>query len=188
MVSGATVAVMMAVLATGPASANDRDLRATTVSAYSCTTKDGGIRDNALGIYTGDITNPNIGADAEIVLRCPLPLNNIDLGGTSNDNDISDFTVFYQDEDGLGNRVAITVDLNEVRLVSGRMVSAVKCSWNSNVNASGSTSYSASNLRCPVDLVATGFYHFTVRMAIEAPAPNSGLNTIDAAFAGIRFP
>ena len=33
-------------------------------------------------------------------LHCPLPINNVDLGTSSNDNDMSSFTVFYNDVDG----------------------------------------------------------------------------------------
>ena len=33
--------------------------------------------------------------------HCPLPLNNIDLGGTTNDNDMSALTLVYMDGDEL---------------------------------------------------------------------------------------
>ena len=107
--AGLAVAFSAALAGFAPAArANDRDPRATPVPAAACAEifhapgitpwKSGGW----FGLYTGG---------AYVHLRCALPLNNVDLGGTTDDNDISKFRVHYRDGDGLGTTARVEVDL-----------------------------------------------------------------------------
>jgi hypothetical protein len=169
-------------LAPGQLHANDRDLRAITVPAAICV---GGNPDNfdpGMGITVGNWLPP--ATATEMRIRCALPLNNVDLGGTSNDNDMTSFTVFYADSDGFGTRTGVLVTLFEVRLSNGRMAGADKCGWDSNHDGTGSTGFTSDNVLCAVDLAATAFYHFSVYIYVNG-APQ---NAPDAAFSGIRFP
>jgi hypothetical protein len=86
-----------AMLAPAPtALANDRDLRGTTVPAAACVEL----------VSIGLPTNPwrsmfhVEGSGAFLAVRCPLLVNNVELSGTSSDNDMSKFRVHYRDSDG----------------------------------------------------------------------------------------
>ena len=82
-----------------PAHANDRDLRATTVPAAGCI-------EVARSTYNNPWTSGDYFSVSSInqflKLRCPLPLNQVDLSGTTNDNDISKIRVHYLDSMALG--------------------------------------------------------------------------------------
>jgi len=177
----ATLAIVLASTLSEQAMANDRDLRATAVPPALWTGETEGHFDNAFGLVVGNIAPP--GDDRFLSVRCALPLNNIDLGGTTNDNDMSSFTVFYRDADGRDLRVKLFVTLFEVRLSGGEMTATRKCSWNSS-EGTGVTTFTSANVPCVVDLAATAFYHFAVDMQFDG-TPN---NFIEAAFSGIRFP
>src|SRR5262245_54365151 len=92
-----TTALTAALLALAPvAHANDRDLRGTPVPATAC-----------IVTFGDDVPQPEREGwfsveNQQVNLRCPLPVNNIELSSTSNDNDISKFRVHYRDGDGFG--------------------------------------------------------------------------------------
>jgi hypothetical protein len=131
------------------AMANDRDLRATTVPAALCVEGNAGnangaawIHDREIGVFGVSTNQPPLNfADAHV--HCALPLNNIDLGGNTNDNDITSFTVFYHDRDGAAPNSFVEIVLFQNKLASGMMQDTVVCSWNSNTGGTGSTGYAS---------------------------------------------
>jgi hypothetical protein len=168
--------------------ANDRDLRATTVPAAICVA--GGGTSGAIGgtwVNRCEYVVPGrFDGQSELVdhhLHCALSLNNVDLGGTTNDNDISSFTVFYRDSDGLGTGTSIEVDLHQTTLVAGNIQSVPVCSWRSNTSGNGSAGYTSSSAPCVHDMKATAFYHFEVRFLSSTVTQD-----VVASFVGIRFP
>jgi hypothetical protein len=82
-----------------PARANDRDLLGTTVPPPACL-----VAEN----YGVPYPAPNggyfavYGPERYIRLTCPLPINNVDLSGKTDDNDMSKARVYYRDGDGYG--------------------------------------------------------------------------------------
>ena len=170
-----------------PVLANDRDLRATTVPAALCVK--GGSNDvvwvwlNEREYAIRGTSSPAQG-DADLRLHCALPLNSIDLGGTTNDNDVSSFTVFYRDGDGMVTNTFVAVTLYRTMLTAGTMQTTAVCSWNSNTSGNSSTGYTSAMVPCVHDVAPTGLYHFKVQMfptVVSSPA-------IEASFVGIRVP
>jgi hypothetical protein len=191
MMNGAAVALVTALLAPDPAEANDRDLRATVINPFSCTVPYGH-EDQDRFMWVGWPHPYGLGFLADVAglgmsLICPLPLNNVDLGGTTNDNDITSFTVYYSDFDGRAGGAWMGVLLREVTLVNGQLVSRVVCDWDSNRHGALASGPVSSNFPCAVDLVATAFYHFDVAL-INSSIVSSTPNTVAISFAGIRFP
>jgi hypothetical protein len=177
--------VLLAISLPGNAQANDRDLRATVVHAYSC------VEMSLDGTWSLD-ASPRPGGSYQIsgsvfnvaVLYCPLPLNNVDLGGTTNDNDMTEFTVLYKDPDGLGDNHFVQVDLYRAVLEpGGGLAQYVVCSWTSRSNGSASTGWVRARVPCALDLSAVDTYHFSV--AFHA---GGIVNTDTLGFGGIRFP
>jgi hypothetical protein len=171
------------------AKANDRDVRATVINPHSC----------SIDLSTPDLTDP-VQADGFVgtsypeagqtsrvsVVLCPLPLNNIDLGGTTNDNDMSSFSVLYRDFDGLGERAGLAVAFHRNTVnAQGDLVSLFVCMWQSNINGSttASSSWKRATVPCAVDLSPVDTYHFTVTMQASTDTL-----AFAAAFGGIRFP
>lgn len=159
--------------------ANDRDPRATPVPASACAEifhtpgiipwSSGGW----FGLYAGG---------TYVHLRCPLPLNNVDLGGTTDDNDISKFRVHYRDGDGLGTTARVEVDLKRsVVNVGGLPGSTVVCAWKSSVDGTGVTTATKATKACPLDLATEAFYFFEVRLETSD-------GTYPVEFLGITFP
>jgi hypothetical protein len=124
-------------------------------------------------------------ADIGMTLTCPLPVNNVDLGTTSNDNDISSFTVFYNDVDGRAGGAWISATLVEVTVVNGQIVAKNLCQWDSNRHGALASGPVSSNFPCAVDLSATAFYHFSVGLINNLVLPGS---PVAISFIGIRFP
>jgi hypothetical protein len=172
----------------GWAMANDRDLKATTVPAALCVEgRSNGAPLGGLWLNEREYGLPGrLDSDFENAdqrLHCALPVNNIDLGGTTNDNDISSFTVFYRDGDGVAPNTFVEVTLYQTMLASGTMQTRAVCSWNSNTSGTSSTGYVGASVPCVHDVAATALYHFGVRMFTTTVT-----NDIVAAFVGIRFP
>ena len=169
--------------------ANDRDLRATTIPAALCV--EGGSDGAQLGgLWLNEreyaLRGRSVGGQdiADQRLHCALPLNSIDLGGTTNDNDISSFTVFYRDGDGTTTNTFVAVTLYRTMLTAGTVQTTAVCSWNSNTSGNSSTGYTSAMVPCVHDVTPTGLYHFKVQMfttVVSSPA-------IEASFVGIRFP
>lgn len=119
-----------------------------------------------------------VGAGAYVTLHCPLPLNNVDLSGTTSDDDLSKIRVHYRDGDGVG-----TDGLSEVRLVRTVIGGATTqvCRWSSNADGTGSGSATRSTKACAHDLGDGAFYHLdaSLRSGTSGPALD---------FAGVDFP
>lgn len=164
-----------------PAQANDRDLRATMVSGASCS-------EAARATYNNPWTSGDYFAVASanqfLKLRCPLPLNQIDLSGTTNDNDISKIRVFYADSDGFGTDASVTVELVKIAMPTsaGWPETTVVCSWSSDTDGTGAVTTAKATKACVHDLAAEAFYHFTVTLRTGAKGGNA------ASFVGISFP
>ena len=92
-----------------PIHANDRDLRGTPVPSAACAVGDNNLATppfafgGALASGGGalGLSSKTTGAQF-LTLFCPLPVNNVDLSGTTNDNDITKIRVHYKDSDGFG--------------------------------------------------------------------------------------
>jgi hypothetical protein len=163
-----------------PAHANDRDLRGTVVPASACTATSAGAPADRFfdrGAYVVD------GSSELLVLICPLPVNNVDLSGTANDNDISKFRVYYLDSDGSANSAGLSLFLNQAVLAvdqpSGHRTTDV-CRWFSNPNGGGIRTATRSTFPCAHDVSSAGFYFFQVFLS-------AGPGTT-ATFLGIDFP
>jgi hypothetical protein len=174
-----TFSAALAGFAPAAARANDRDPRATPVPASACvevfhpTNITLWSSSGWFGLYTGG---------AYATLRCPLPLNNVDLGGTTDDNDISKFRVHYRDGDGFGTTARVEVDLKRAAVNAGGLPEGtVVCSWKSNVDGAGATTAAKATKACPHDLAAEAFYFFEVRL-------ETGDGTYPVEFLGITFP
>jgi hypothetical protein len=137
---------------------------------------------HGLGLYA----DPE-GRIIRISMYCPLPINNVDLGTSSNDNDMSSFTVSYYDIDGTSQNLVMQVELMEVTIVNGQNVNKSLCGWTSNdppgVLASG---FASSTLPCVVDLKAAAFYRFDVHFINDRLA--LPVSQVALSFIGIRFP
>ena len=164
-----------------PALANDRDLRATMVSGASC-------GEAARSTYNNPWTSGDYfsvsSANQYLRLRCPLPLNEIDLSGTTNDNDISKIRVFYGDSDGFGTDATVTVGLVKIAMPAspGWPQTTVVCSWSSDTDGTGAVTAAKATMACVHDLAAEAFYHFNVSLHTGANGGNA------ATFVGISFP
>jgi hypothetical protein len=184
------------------ASANDRDLLATTVPAASCAVyirpADSGIGDSILtwsgnavvlgGIAPGDADLST--TNNAISLRCPLPINAIDLGGTTNDNDMTSFQVVYRDSDGPGAGTFVEVALVQTLLpaatgTGATLPSTTLCAWSSNTTGNSESGWTRATKACVHDLSGIAFYHFEVRLYTDQRAV---ADVYYAGFAGIRFP
>ena len=173
--------------------ANDRDLKATTIPASSCVDY---ARDNnsvnvpSPGYWGGSAVTwfgqrPDLPMPETLFLSRPLPVNAIDLGGNTNDNDMSSFQIVYLDNDGFGGGVRVEATLVRTELpTAGALQTTPVCYWDSNVNGSGATGWTRASAPCVHDLSGTAFYHFNVYLF----AARSALANFSAGFAGIRFP
>jgi hypothetical protein len=169
----------------GQTMANDRDLKATHIPAASCVPLgmgEGQWIDDGLGGGWGIYGYPN----RFMELRCALPLNNVDLGGTTNDNDISSFTVLYRDGDGRGGGSNVYVTLKEVVLTNGLFQVNDRCTWFSSTNGGTSAGGQSSSFPCAVDLSATAMYYFDVSM--QNGIQYADEDAVATLFVGIRFP
>lgn len=155
------------------AMATDRDLRATTVPATSCTPLDSTQADmvllsNAAWVFRGTNTGT-------VTFYCPLSRNAITLSDATDDNDISAYRVYYRDSDGAGSAARVTT-----RLIYRRAdgLYAAGNTWNSNSqSATGNTTRIVANAH---DMNADALYSFLVTL--------QRTNTQQApAFSGVDF-
>ncbi len=174
LITGATVSALFFVPTI--ASANDRDLRATTIPASACRpssdTDDAKVRLTAAGyLFNGNSTGT-------VTFHCPLPINANTVSDATNDNDITTYRVYYRDSDGNQNSAQITVQLGYVGADGGAL--AVAPAWSSNlININGNTAQVAD---IPDhDVGSNRFYGFVVTMRRNSPN-----NT--TVFTGIDFP
>src|SRR5262245_48645634 len=111
--------------------ANDRDLRGTPVPAAACIVNDGKAfqQPGLQGWFS-------VANNVQLTLRCALPVNNVELSSTSNDNDISKFRVHYRDSNGFDSGTAANVQLVETIVTASILgaQSTIVCTWNSNTD------------------------------------------------------
>lgn len=175
------VGLLPALAGLAPAQANDRDLRATMVSGAGCI-------EAARSTYNNPWTSGDYftvsSTNQFLKLRCPLPLNQFDLSGTTNDNDISKIRVFYADTDGFGTDASVAVELVRISMPigAGWPETTVVCAWSSNTDGTGGVAAAKATKACVHDLAAEAFYHFTVTLRTGANGGNA------ATFVGISFP
>jgi hypothetical protein len=163
-------AMMLAGLAAS-AQANDRGVRGVMIPAAACNL--------VVGSATlTDIPNWTVRGGASATITCPLPINNVNLGGTDGDNDITKFRVLYRDTDGSGSQAALTVTLFKSKVSNGTLTTTQVCRA---TLATTSTAFTATTVTCAHDVAGGGtFYSFGVLM--------TGLGTREADFTGIDFP
>ena len=167
-VFAALVGASMALAAT--AHGNDRSLRGVMVTPASCQPYVNADRAHFFGnAWTVDEV-------ASTTLSCPLSLNNIELGGSSSDNDITKFRVHYQ-MPNLYNEMYVNLIKSEV--VNGKFVSSVVCGGGVPLTTYFPAEFTFS---CVHDVAANGvFYNFGIVLKSTYPgrAPS---------FFGIDFP
>ena len=169
----ALAAAMTLVPAVGHA--NDRDLRGTAIPAAACVEHNrsagfGGVSWSPDGFYVVQ------GTGQGLALHCALPVNAIDLSGTTNDNDISRFRVHYKDPDGLGPANDIQVRFIKTSPASDGLKTYV-CEWSANTAGTGSANVASATRTCAHDVANGSFYHFDIYMTGN-----------DTRFYGIDFP
>jgi hypothetical protein len=113
------------------------------------------------------------------VLDCPLPINDIDLGGITNDNDMSKYRVHYIDPDGTGSAAKVTVYLHRTKVTNGTVTVTGFCPFQSSPNTALATT---TIVPCVQDLAAGTFYSFQVILQV------SGSSVLGGSFVGIDFP
>lgn len=165
----------------GAAHGNDRGLRGTMIVPSGCQIYPVDIPNcnsplNQRGKFTG---NGWIGGICSLVLTCPLPINNIDLGGTSSDNDISKFRVHYKNSNVTGQ---VIVHLIRSQVVSTGFTSSAVCGGALPRTGNIPT---RTTVQCPHDVAGDGtFYHFEVILQ----SPISIILGDSLMFLGIDFP
>jgi hypothetical protein len=171
--------VMAALLVGGvsyssPGQANDRSLRALMIPPSSCQVDENEPFEDdpfktpfSVGRFTPGV----------YTLLCPLPVNNIEMSGTSDDNDISSFRVNYDDQDGLGSGGEVSVILNRT-VISGGVIRFIPvCRWSSNTD--GEPGAMSDVVPCQHDVRSRNFYAFDVVL---------DRTTAEVSFFGIDFP
>jgi hypothetical protein len=162
-----------------PARANDRDLQGTPIPASACVEfrRSPALTEEAWKAGYFEVT----GDAKDLELHCPWPVNNVDLSGTTNDNDISKVRVHYRDSDGFGAGAAVTVGIGRpVVDASGNTRGQAVCFWQSNAYGTGATTSTKASRVCAHDLAAGGFYSADVLLQSRAGQT--------AQFLGIDFP
>lgn len=155
------------------ARANDQDLKATTVPATSCQPATHAqaaevVLSNAAWVFSGTNTGT-------VTFYCPLPLNTFTKSDALDDNDISQYRVYYRDTDGMGIVSEVTVQLmyrseTGLTLVGSEFTS----------NDSNETDNTVRPHAVIHDVNPEALYSFAVRLSRIGTAHNP-------AFAGIDF-
>ena len=182
------VVLVLAGLILSPARANDRDLRAITIPASAChVSRDYPYASDPLPHGDGFIAQSSATDLTIVSLRCPLPINNIDLSGATDDNDVSKIRVHYRDSDGFGYNASVNVGFYRTRSVatSDGFTTDVVCRWQSDVNGTGASTGAMTSAACPHDISSGAFYYFRVGLVLTK-SPSSGLYSVS--FVGIDFP
>ena len=100
--AAAAAALVLAATASATAEANDRSVRAVMIPPMACQPSRNSGAELALTSWIA-----RAGASADLV--CPVPFNNIELGTTSSDNDMTSFRIHYSDSDGTGDASTVSV-------------------------------------------------------------------------------
>jgi hypothetical protein len=180
LLAGLLPAALAAGLAPAPARANDRDLRGTTVPPPACH-----VTDN----YGVPYPAPNGGYFAVygparyIRLSCPLPINNVDLSGKTDDNDMSKLRVYYRDGDGYSTEATLTLSLSRQYVADGRIRYEGVCVWNSDRDGAPTSAATTDEIPCVHDLGGEGVYWFDLRLETGTAPGQAGVE-----FMGFDFP
>lgn len=152
------------------AHANDRGLRGIMVTPASCQPYVDADRAHFFGnAWTVD-------AVASTTLSCPLSLNNIELGGSSSDNDITKFRIHYH-LPFIYNEMYVNLIKSEV--INGKFVSSAVCGGRVPLTTYNPAEYIFS---CIHDVAANGvFYNFGIILKSTYPGQTP-------LFFGIDFP
>ena len=151
-------------LAPATAWTNDRDLRGTPVPAAACveyrrTSPIGDPWKAGWFSLTGD--------GLYLQLRCPFPVNNIDLSDRTDDNDLSKLRVHYRVSDAFGGGAGVQVVLGRTFVnASGNMQVQAVCFWASNAHGTGAVTAAKSSRVCVHDMAADSFYHIDVFLGV----------------------
>jgi hypothetical protein len=175
----AGLALVAAVLASAAARANDRDLQGTPIPAAACVEFR---RSPALTEEAWRAGYFEVSGDAkDLELHCPWPVNNVDLSGATDDNDLSKMRVHYRDSDGFGAGAAVEVILARTIIdAGGRIRTEAVCFWQSNAYGTGATTAAKATRACVHDLVAGAFY--TLDVLLQSRTGQT------AQFLGVDFP
>lgn len=182
------VGLLLSVTLVSQTQANDRSIRGLMIPASSCQTyvqASGGSNcvispEERAGRFTGNAwtaypAEPGI---CQFVFVCPLPINNIELGGTSTDNDISKFRVHFR-KPTLSNSVIARLIKSQVS--GANFVSSSVCGG---LLMAATTAPTTTTVSCPHDVAGAGtFYHFEV-ILVQDPSSLSQVSQ----FYGIDFP
>ncbi|MGH7006721.1 MAG: hypothetical protein ACREIP_22465, partial [Alphaproteobacteria bacterium] len=112
--------------------------------------------------------------------RCPLPVNNVELSGTTNDNEMTKFRVHYLDSDGAGADARLRVRLVRASPTIPNWDEGRVCEWSSNTAALDGRVV----VDCPHDFESNTFYFFDLTLTVSASAPSHTF----VRFWGIDFP
>ena len=167
--SAAAAALVLAATASATANANDRSVQAVMIPPMACQPIRNAGAELALTSWIA-----RAGASAELV--CPVPFNNIELGTTASDNDLTSFRIHYSDSDGAGAASKVSVSL--YRFDNSSFSVRFLCSANLAPQTTGLT---ATTVPCVQDVAPRSTFHaFLVQLA----SPVNGIVT----FRGIDFP
>lgn len=169
----ACAAIATSFVVSSVASANDRDVEATTIPASACRPRND-VEDAAVGLSNGAYVF-NGSATGTVILYCPLPINRHTISDMTNDNDISTYRVYYRDTDGMGTGAEIETRLH-YRDSNG--LHAVGTTWSSNESNMTDNTIRYVNLNHNVGF--DRLYFFTVIMRRTNTEQ-------DPAFSGIDF-
>ena len=151
---------------------NDRGVRGIMVAPASCQPYAGADRAK----FTGNAWT--VDEVASTTLACPLSLNNVDLGGSSSDNDITKFRIHYQIP-SLAIYGEVYVNLIRSEVLNGKFISSVVCGGRL---IPGTYSPTETTVSCPHDVAGNGvFYDFGIILKSTYPAS-------PPLFFGIDFP
>jgi hypothetical protein len=169
-----------------PGQANDRSLRALMIPASSCQV-DGNTPFEEDPFKTPSSIGRFTPGSYEVL--CPLPVNNVEMSGMRNDNDISKFRVAYRDTDGSGPAGEVAVFLERTFLSGGGTLTTLSgggtlttipvCSWSSNTDGADETDHTSDVASCEHDVRRRNFYVFVVVLDRTSAEVN---------FFGIDFP
>lgn len=149
---------------------NDRGVRGIMVPPAGCQPYVGA----SYALFSGNAWTILQGSSA--TLSCPLSFNNVDLGGTSADNDITRFRIHYQIPFTFGE---VYVQLIRSEVLAGRFVSSVVCGGRVIPTTTDPTE---TTVACAHDVAGDGvFYSFAI--ILKQP-----LSASPPVFIGIDFP
>jgi hypothetical protein len=171
---------LLATLASlAPALASDRDPRGTPIPAAACVEfrRSPALTEEAWKAGYFEVT----GDAKDLELHCPWPVNNVELSGTTDDNDLTSMRVHYKDSDGFGAGAAVQVVLAKTFVdASGVTRTQAVCFWQSNAYGTGATTSARSTRACAHDVAAGAFY--TLDVLLQSRTGQT------AQFLGVDFP